>query len=182
MNVVIDTSTFINIKNASCECILDYLNYNLLATIYILQEIDKAHEDTKKFYEVLKRKNKIHHVKLTINDLIEMAKVPPHKKKISDAELSCFIKAKSLRTRALCDDKRAIKYVRRYIQLDEVFGIIDLMKEAYLRNYIGDEDVKEYQKRLNERKYRVPENLLEQFAAEKLKYLMENNETKMKTE
>ncbi|WAM34095.1 hypothetical protein [Caldicellulosiruptor morganii] len=175
MNAVIDTSTFINIKNASCECILDYLNYNLLATIYVLQEIDKAHEDTKKFYETLKRKNKIHHVKLTINDLLEMAKVPPHKKKISDAELSCFVKAKNLGTRALCDDKKAFKYVRKYIQLNDVFGIIDLIKDAYLKNYICDEDVREFQKRLNNTKCRVPDNLLEQFAAEKLKCQMENS-------
>ena len=52
MDAVIDTSTFINIKNVSCECILDYLNYNLLATIYVLQEIDKAHEDTKNFMKL----------------------------------------------------------------------------------------------------------------------------------
>ena len=109
-----------------------------------------------------------------------MAKVPPYKKKISDAELSCFIKAKSLKTRALCDDKKAIKYVRKYIQMDEVFGIIDLIREAYFGNYIGDDDVREYQRRLNETKCRVTYDLLEQFASEKLKYRIENKKIETK--
>lgn len=170
---VIDTSTLINLKNIKCSSLIDYLEYYLCTTIYVIQEIEKGREDTKNFYRQLESKNKIKHVKLSIEDLIEMARVPEHKKRISNAELSCFVKAKNFGCKTFCDDKRAINYAKRYIELGEIVGIIHLIKEAYIKGYIGDSEVLTYQNRLNKNKFKTQGDLLNEVAAEKLKLLIE---------
>lgn len=170
---VIDTSTLINLKNIKCSSLIDYLEYYLCTTIYVIQEIEKGREDTKEFYRKLKSNNKIRHVKLSIEDLIEMARVPEHKKRISNAELSCFVKAKNFGCKTFCDDRRAINYTKRYIEVGQIVGIVYLIKEAYIKGYIGDNEVLEYQNRLHKNKFRIQGNLLNQVAAERLKLHIE---------
>jgi predicted nucleic acid-binding protein len=87
--------------------------------------------------------------------------------------LSCFVKAKNFGCITFCDDKRAINYAKRYIELGEIVGIIHLIKEAYIRGYIGDNEVSTYQNRLNKNKFKIQGDLLSEVAAEKLRILME---------
>ncbi|RYD03843.1 hypothetical protein N752_17295 [Desulforamulus aquiferis] len=115
---IIDTSTFINLKHINRYDIVEFLKYFLGTTIYVIDEIKKGKPATKEFYEKLQSQNKIHHVQLAIDDLIEMARVP-NGKKISDAELSCFVKARNMGCKTFCDDKTAIKYAARFIVLGE---------------------------------------------------------------
>lgn len=55
---VIDTSTLINLKNIKCSSLIDYLEYYLCTTIYVIQEIEKGKVDTKNFYRQLVSKKK----------------------------------------------------------------------------------------------------------------------------
>lgn len=166
---VIDTCTLINFKNIGRADIFEYLQYYLITTIYVVIEIKKGREDTQKFFKYLEDKSRITHVKLTIDDLVEMASIPKHKKKLSDAELSCLIKAKSIGCKTFTDDKKAINYARRFISLGEVFGVADIIKEAYLKDFIGDGDVINFIKILKDNKFALPENYYSILASEKLK-------------
>lgn len=173
---VIDTCTLINFKNIGRADLFEYLQYYLITTIHVVIEIKKGREDTKRFFKYLEDKSRIRHVKLSIDDLVEMASVPKHKKKLSDAELSCFIKAKSIGCKTLTDDKRAVNYAKRYINLGEVFGVADIIKEAYLKDFIGDEDVINFTKILKDNKFALPENYHSILASEKLKKHIATNQ------
>lgn len=173
--VVIDTCTLINLKNLKRIDIIENLKYNLITTIHVLIEIKNGRRETQDYFEKLKRIGRISHINLSIEDLIEMASVP-ESKKISDAELSCFIKAKNIGCKTFSDDKTAIKYANKHIELGEIKGIVDIIKEAYLENIIGDDDVTNFQNILKQNKFTIAGNLLENLAAEKLKnYMIANN-------
>ena len=166
---VIDTCTLINFKNIGRADLFDYLQYHLITTIYVVMEINKGKEDTQKFFRYLESRSRIKHVKLSLEDLVEMASIPKHKKKLSDAELSCFIKAKSIGCKTLSDDKRAINYAKSYMNLGEVLGVADIIREAYLNDFISDSDVCSFIEILKNNKFALPKGYYPLLASEKLK-------------
>lgn len=168
-SAVIDTCTLINLKNIKRADLLDYLQYNLITTIYITMEVNRGKEETKEFFNYLKSKKKIQQVNLSIEDLVEMASIPKHKKKISDPELSCFIKAKNLGCITFSDDKKAVNYVEKFIQIGKVIGIAEIIRESYLKNFINDSEVCEFITVLKNNKFVLPHNYYYNLAAEKLK-------------
>lgn len=139
---IIDTSTLINIKHINRFNIIETLKYYLATTIYVSLEIENGWQDTKSFYQELKSNGKINRVPLEINDLIEMARVP-NSKRISNAELSCFVKAKNMGCVTLCDDKKAIRYATRFIETGQIKGTIDILTEAYHSDLINEYEMKD---------------------------------------
>jgi hypothetical protein len=123
-------------------------------------------KETEDFFNNLFFRNKIKHISLTIEDLIDMSNVPDNKR-ISDAELSCLVKARRIGCTTICDDKTAIKYIQNYIVLGNVIGIKKIIIEAYIMEIIGDYDVKNFQKVLNDNRFTIKGDLLYEAATEK---------------
>lgn len=147
---VIDTSTVINIRVIGRYDIIERLKYSLCTTIYVVMELtsSKARPETREFFYKLVKAKKITHVQLSIEDLVEMSKVP-NGSRISDAELSCFVKAKTFGCKTFCDDRKAIKHAEKYITLGEIIGIKGIIIEAYEQQLISDHEVLYFQKLLN---------------------------------
>ena len=165
---VIDTCTLINLKNIKRIDLIDYLHYYLITTVYVVIEINRGSDSTKKFFRTLESTNKIQHIKLSIDDLIDMANIPKNKKRLSNPELSCFVKAKNLGCITFTDDKKAIKYLSQHLRIENVKGISDIIGEAYLENYIGDSEVIEFIRVLKENRFILPEDYYENLASKKL--------------
>ncbi|MHC1761759.1 MAG: hypothetical protein AB9917_20045 [Negativicutes bacterium] len=165
---VIDTSTAINIKHINAYYILENLKFHLCTTIYVRIELigDRAIPETKDYFFKLFKNEKIKHIALSIEDLVEMAKIP-ESRRISDAELSCIVKAKAYGCKAMCDDKKAIGYVSRYIEPGDIIGIKQIIIMAYCESFLGDAQVAEYQKILEKKKFKISGNLSYEAAQKK---------------
>lgn len=52
---------------------------------------------------------------------------------------------------------KAIKYIRRYIQmsLEDIIHLVGILLEAYLANHLGDHDLRSIQKTLAEKKFLI---------------------------
>ena len=143
---VIDTSTFINLSHINRHDLLDKLKFYIATTVYVENEIrDRATEKVRSKFNSLKTRELIKHVELTVENLIEMARVP-ESKRISNAELSCLVKAKEFQGVTLCDDRTANKFATKFIELPEVIGIDRLIIEAFCESILSDGEVGDYQK------------------------------------
>lgn len=161
----IDTSTFINFKNIDRFDIFSRLNYHLYTTIYVIMELRNGSESTVDKFNKLFDNGKIKHVSLSISDLIEMANVP-ESNRISNAELSCFIKAREFNNLAFCDDSTAKKYIRNYIDTSHIKGTKDLLIESYCNDIIDDYEIVKIIKTLKDNKFAFRDDI-HKFAAER---------------
>ena len=100
----------------------------------------------------------IKHVPLSVDDLVEMAHVP-ESPRCSNAELSCFVMARRLGSVTLSDDQKAVKYIERYATIGVVRGTVDLLLEAYYANLVGDDDLRGFQKTLEDNRFCIPFDL-----------------------
>ncbi|GIP42828.1 hypothetical protein J45TS6_12870 [Paenibacillus sp. J45TS6] len=164
---VIDTCVIQNFCNINRFDLFGKLKYFLFTTIYVDLEISNADTATKLKYESLISKETIKKVNLTIQDLVQMSQIP-ESKKYSDAELSCIVKAKQLNSSALTDDKRAINFIRNYIDGVLIKGTKEILVEGYVQDYLNDNDLKELQDKLKGYKFHIKENLVFEAAALKM--------------
>ncbi|MHB1682952.1 MAG: hypothetical protein ACYCYO_09055 [Bacilli bacterium] len=155
---VIDTSTLINFKHIGRADIFDKLRYSLCTTIYVILELDSGKPETAAILRRLESEKRLSRVPLTIEDLVEMSLVPDSKR-ISDAELSCLVKAREIGCRVFCDDNKAIRFACRYISLPQVIGTVDILIEAYTQHVVSDGDLQEFQDKLAANKFVIAGNL-----------------------
>lgn len=169
----IDTCTIINFYHIDRIWILDHLKYSLFTTIFVILEIRKFKEEQiRRYLERQLRDKRIMHIELDIEDLIEMASIP-ESKRVSNAELSCIIKAKRMNCMVITDDNKAVRYVKKFFDVGKVIGIRDILIEAYLFQIIDDNEIKLIQEILKKNRFNIKEDLC--FEAARRRYLIKNS-------
>ncbi len=163
-SAVIDTCSLINLQTINNISLIKQLRYYFGTTVYVEVEIiDSACRD---FLKRLERENLARRIELTIEDLVEMAKIP-YSKRLSNGELSCYIKAKELNIYALSDDKKAIKYISRYYDINHIIGIKHFLEDAYLHGFLGEFEVKRYIEELAQNRFKIEDEFLINLIAQK---------------
>lgn len=143
--------------------LLKTLGYSVITTVYVQLEFENSKQkypDSFTYFSNLVNSDEVSKFPLEIEDLIEMSNVP-QSKRASDAELSCFIVAKRIGGKVMTDDGRAIKYIQRYIQMPpgSITKLVEILIEAYLKNHLGDHELRPIQKTLEDHKFTIPYDL-----------------------
>ena len=136
--------------------LLEGLKYSALTTVFVQLEFDLGHEDSRNYFYSLIQRNKLNSIALEIDDLVEMASLP-RSKRASDAELSCFVVTRRLGCRMMTDDGKAIKFAINHLSVNsnDVFGLVDLLLEAYDGYLLGDHDLRSIQQTLAVKKFKI---------------------------
>ena len=163
--VTIDTCAIIHFMYINRFYLLKALGYSVITTVYVQLEFEQGHPNSFAYYSSLVDSGEILRFPLEIEDLIEMSTVP-QSKRASDAELSCFVVAKRIGGKAMTDDARAIKYIQRYIQMppSSVIQLVEILIEAYLKNYIGDHELRSIQQKLKDNQFAIKIDLANEAA------------------
>jgi predicted nucleic acid-binding protein len=140
--VAIDTCAIIHFMYINRFHLLKLLGYSVITTVYVQLEFEQGHSDSLSFYKRLTNSGEITRFPLEIEDLVEMSNVP-QSKRASDAELSCFVVARRIGGKVLTDDRKAINYIQRYIQMPtgSITQLVEVLIEAYLANHLGDHEL-----------------------------------------
>lgn len=154
--LVIDTCAIIHLMHVRRFDLLRGLKYSPLSTIFVQLEFDDGHEDSRRFYYSLIDNQRLQLIPLEIEDLIDMANIP-ESKRISDAELSCFVVAQRIGCRTMTDDKSAVNFLKNHLRFDwnDVVGLVHLLLEAYDTYRLGDDDLRSIQEILEENKFYI---------------------------
>lgn len=168
--VAIDKCTIINFMHINRFYLLKALGYSVITTVHVkLEYEEKAYPAHRKYFLDLVNQGEISYISLEIDDLVEMANVP-QSKRASDAELSCLVVAQRRGWKAMTDDKKAIKYISRYISMPQgsVIGLVDVLLEAYLNDRIGDHELRTIQATLSANKFHIKADLVAEGARRRL--------------
>jgi hypothetical protein len=145
--------------------LLKLLGYSVITTVYVQLEFEQGHFDSLSYYKRLINSGEITRFPLEIEDLVEMSNVP-QSKRASDAELSCFVVARRIDGRVLTDDRTAINYIQRYIQMPtgSITQLVEVLIEAYLANHLGDHELRPIQKTLADNQFIIKIDLANEAA------------------
>lgn len=163
--VTIDTCAIIHFMYINRFYLLKALGYSVITTVYVQLEFEQGHPSSLTYYSKLVSSGEVSRFPLEIEDLVEMSTVP-QSKRASDAELSCFVVAKRIGGKVMTDDARAIKYIGRYIQipLSNVVQLVDILIEAYLKNHLGDHELRSIQQKLKDNQFAIKIDLANEAA------------------
>lgn len=166
--VTIDKCSIINFMHINRFYLLKALGYSVITTIYVELEFENSkqkHSDSFTYFCDLVNSGEVSKFPLEIEDLVEMSNVP-QSKRASDAELSCFIVAKRIGGKVMTDDERAIKYIRRYIEMppDSITQLVEVLIEAYLENHLGDHEFRPIQETLADNRFFIKIDLANEAA------------------
>lgn len=147
--VAIDTCAIIHFMYINRFHLLKLLEYSVITTVYVQLEFEQGHSSSLDYYTKLIKSGEITRFPLEIEDLVEMSNVP-ESKRASDAELSCFVVAKRIGGKVMTDDRKAINYIQRYIQMPtgSITQLVEILIEAYLENHLGDHELRLIQQTL----------------------------------
>ncbi len=139
--------------------------YHVITTVHVQLEFEQGHYDSLSYYKKLVDSGEIARFPLEIEDLVEMSNVP-QSKRASDAELSCFVFAKRIEGKVMTDDRRAINYIQRYIQMppSSITQLVEILIEAYLENHLGDHELQPIQQTLAENQFIIKVDLANEAA------------------
>jgi predicted nucleic acid-binding protein len=154
--VAIDTCAIIHFMYINRFHLLKLLGYSVITTVYVQLEFEQGHSGSLSYYKRLINSGEITKFPLEIEDLVEMSNVP-QSKRASDAELSCFVVAKRIGGKVLTDDRKAINYIQRYIQMPtgSIAQLVEILIEAYLANHLGDHELRPIQKTLADNQFKI---------------------------
>ena len=166
--VTIDKCSILNFMHINRFYLLKALGYSVITTIYVQLEFENSKQkypDSFTYFSDLVNPGEVSKFPLEIEDLIEMSNIP-QSKRASDAELSCFIVAKRIGCKVMTDDGRAIKYIRRHIQMppDSITQLVEVLIEAYLENHLGDHEIRPIQQTLADNKFVIKIDLANEAA------------------
>ena len=166
--VTIDKCSILNFMHIKRFHLLRSLGYSVITTIYVQLEFENSKQkypESSAYFNRLVGSREISRFPLEIEDLVEMSNVP-QSKRASDAELSCFIVAKRIGGKVLTDDNKAIKYIKRYIQMppNSITQLVDILIEAYLENHLGDHEIRSIQETLTDHKFHIKFDLANEAA------------------
>lgn len=158
--VAIDTCAIIHFMHIDRFHLLRLLGYSVITTVYVQLEFEQGHTNSLAYYKKLISSSEIARFPLELEDLVEMSNVP-QSKRASDAELSCFVVAKRIGGKVMTDDKKAINYIQRHIQMPtgSITQLVEIIIEAYLKNHLGDHELRPIQKTLENNKFIIKTDL-----------------------
>lgn len=167
--VSIDTCAIIHFMYINRFHLLKLLGYSVITTVYVQLEFEQGHSDSLNYYKKLIDYREITTFPLEIEDLVEMSNVP-QSKRASDAELSCFVVAKRIGGKVLTDDRKAINYIRQYLQMpkDTITQLVEVLIEAYLADHLGDHELRSIQEILENNKFKIKFDLVREAAKRRL--------------
>lgn len=163
--VAIDTCAIIHFMYINRFHLLKLLGYSVITTVYVQLEFEQGHSDSLNYYKKLIDYGEITTFPLEIEDLVEMSNVP-QSKRASDAELSCFVVARRIGGKVLTDDRKAINYIRQYLQMpkDTITQLVEVLIEAYLADHLGDHELRSIQEILENNKFKIKFDLAREAA------------------
>ena len=163
--VAIDTCAIIHFMYINRFHLLKLLGYSVITTVYVQLEFEQGHYNSLSYYTKLVNSGGIVRFPLEIEDLVEMSNVP-QSKRASDAELSCFVVAKRIGGKVMTDDRKAINYIQRYIQMppSSITQLVEILIEAYLENHLGDHELRPIQQTLADNKFVIKIDLANEAA------------------
>jgi predicted nucleic acid-binding protein len=163
--VTIDTCAIIHFMCINRFHLLKLLKYSVITTVYVQLEFEQGHSSSLAYYEKLIDSGEITKFPLEIEDLVEMSNVP-QSKRASDAELSCFVVARRIGGKVLTDDRKAINYIKRYIQMPtgSITQLVEILIEAYLENHLGDHELRPIQQTLANNQFTIKMDLANEAA------------------
>lgn len=163
--VAIDTCAIIHFMYINRFHLLKLLGYSVITTVYVQLEFEQGHSGSLSYYKRLINSGEITRFPLEIEDLVEMSNVP-QSKRASDAELSCFVVARRIGGKVLTDDRKAINYIQRYIQMPtgSIAQLVEILIEAYLANHLGDHELRPIQKTLADNQFIIKIDLANEAA------------------
>jgi predicted nucleic acid-binding protein len=163
--VAIDTCAIIHFMYINRFHLLKLLGYSVITTVYVQLEFEQGHSNSLSYYTKLVNSGEIVRFPLEIDDLVEMSNVP-QSKRASDAELSCFVLAKRIGGKVMTDDRKAINYIQRYIQMppSSITQLVEILIEAYLENHLGDHELRPIQQTLADNKFVIKIDLANEAA------------------
>lgn len=163
--VAIDTCAIIHFMYVNRFHLLKLLGYSVITTVYVQLEFEQGHSSSLAYYTKLINSGEITIFPLEIEDLVEMSNVP-QSKRASDAELSCFVIAKRISGKVMTDDRKAINYIQRYIQMPtgSVTQLVEILIEAYLENHLGDHELRPIQQTLADNQFIIKIDLANEAA------------------
>lgn len=163
--ITIDTCAIIHLLYINRFYLLKKLGYSVITTVYVQLEFEQGHDDSLASHTSLSDLDDISRFPLEIEDLVEMSKVP-QSKRASDAELSCFVVAKRIGSKVMTDDEKAIKYLKQHIlmPINSITKLVEILIEAYLNNYLGDDELRSIQKTLANKKFVIKMDLAHEAA------------------
>jgi len=167
--VAIDTCAIIHFMYIDRFHLLKLLRYSVITTVYVQLEFEQGHSNSLAYYTRLINSGEIKRFPLEIEDLVEMSNVP-QSKRASDAELSCFVVAKRIGGKVMTDDRKAINYIQRYIQMPtgSVAQLVEILIEAYLENHLGDHELRPIQQTLANNQFMIKIDLANEAARRRL--------------
>lgn len=167
--VSIDTCAIIHFMYINRFHLLKLLGYSVITTVYVQLEFEQGHSDSLNYYKKLIDSREITTFPLEIEDLVEMSNVP-QSKRASDAELSCFVVARRIGGKVLTDDRKAINYIRQYLQMpkDTITQLVEVLIEAYLAYHLVDHELRSIQEILEDNKFKIKFNLASEAAKRRL--------------
>lgn len=173
--VTIDKCSILNLMYISRFNLFKALRYSVITTIYVELEFENAKQkypDSFNYFSNLISSGEISKISLELEDLVEMSNIP-QSKRASDAELSCFVVAKRIGTKVMTDDRKAIKYIEQYIKMPSgyIIQLVEFLIQAYLENYLGDDELRKIQKILADNKFVIKMDLA--YEAAKRKFMMQ---------
>ena len=163
--LTIDTCAIIHLKYISRFYLLKKLGYSVITTVYVQLEFERGHDNSLDCRTNFFDSNEILQFPLEIEDLVEMSKVP-QSKRASDAELSCFVVARRIGGKVMTDDEKAIKYLKRHMTMpvNSITKLVEILIEAYLKNHLGDHELKSIQQTLADKKFVIKIDLAKEAA------------------
>jgi predicted nucleic acid-binding protein len=166
--VTIDKCSILNFMYINRFFLLKALGYSVITTVYIELEFENAKEkypDSFSYFKDLLNSSEISRLSLEIEDLVEMSNIP-QSKRASNGELSCFVVAKRIGSKVMTDDTKAIKYIKRHIEMppNSITQLPEILIEAYLKYHLGDHELKVIQETLGNNKFTIPFNLADEAA------------------
>lgn len=167
--VSIDTCAIIHFMYINRFHLLKLLGYSVITTVYVQLEFEQGHSDSLNYYKKLIDSGEITTFPLEIEDLVEMSNVP-QSKRASDAELSCFVVARRIGGKVLTDDRKAINYIRQYLQMpkDTITQLVEVLIEAYLAYHLVDHELRSIQEILEDNKFKIKFDLASEAAKRRL--------------
>ena len=163
--VSIDTCAIIHFMYINRFHLLKLLGYSVITTVYVQLEFEQGHSDSLNYYKKRIDYGEITIFPLEIEDLVEMSNVP-QSKRASDAELSCFVVARRIGGKVLTDDRKAINYIRQYLQMpkDTITQLVEVLIEAYLAYHLVDHELRSIQEILEDNKFKIKFDLASEAA------------------
>jgi len=157
--VAIDTCAIIHLMHIQRFFLLKVLGYSVITTVYVQLEFEKGYASSREYFFKLLNTGEILRFPLEIDDLVAMANFHnsnlPNSKRVSDAELSCFVVANRIGGKVMTDDTEAIKYIKRYSSIppEIVITLFDVLLEAYKNYWLLDHELRSIQETLSTKQF-----------------------------